>query len=66
MENLGLPVAGTLTEKLTAINAKSIEVGKRDGASTTAPKIGASEGVKNDFVDESASHNQMANSLIGK
>jgi protease-4 len=66
MENLGLPVAGTLTEKLTAINAKSIEVGKQDGASTTAPKIGASEGVKNDFVDESASHNQMANSLIGK
>jgi protease-4 len=41
MENLGLQVAGTLTEKLTAINAKSIEVGKQDGASTTAPKIGA-------------------------
>ena len=41
MENLGLPVAGTLTEKLTAINAKSIEVGKQDGASTTTPKIGA-------------------------
>jgi protease-4 len=40
MENLGLPVAGTLTEKLTAIDAKSIEVGKRDGANTTAPKIG--------------------------
>ena len=66
MENLGLPVAGTLTEKLTAINAKSIEVGKQDGASTTAPKIGASEGVKNDFVDESATHNQIANQLIGK
>jgi protease-4 len=41
MENLGLQVAGTLTEKLTAINAKSIEVGKQDGASTTTPKIGA-------------------------
>ena len=40
MENLGLPVAGTLTEKLAAIDAKSIEVGKRDGANSTAPKIG--------------------------
>lgn len=40
MENLGLPVAGTLTEKLTAIDAKSVEVGKRDGANSTAPKIG--------------------------
>ena len=40
MENLGLPVAGTLTEKLAAIDAKSIEVGKRDGANPTAPKIG--------------------------
>lgn len=40
MENLGLPVAGTLTEKLAAIDAKSIEVGKKDGAAPTAPKIG--------------------------
>lgn len=40
MENLGLQVAGTLTEKLTAIDAKSIEVGKADGANPTAPKIG--------------------------
>ena len=40
MENLGLPVAGTLTEKLAAIDAKSIEVGKKDGANSTALKIG--------------------------
>lgn len=40
MENLGLPVAGTLTEKLAAIDAKSIEVGKADGAAPTNPKIG--------------------------
>lgn len=40
MTNLGLPVAGSLTEKLAAIDAKSIEVGKKDGATATAPKIG--------------------------
>ena len=40
MENLGLPVTGTLTEKLAAIDTKSIEVGKKDGANSTAPKIG--------------------------
>jgi protease IV len=64
MENLGLPVAGTLTEKLAAIDAKSIEVGKRDGANSTAPIIGVSAGVKNDFVDETAPHNQIANQLM--
>lgn len=40
MDNLGLPVAGTITEKLATINAKSVEVGKADGAKPTAPKIG--------------------------
>lgn len=40
MTNLGLPIAGTITEKLTAIDAKSIEVGKKDGNTHTAPKIG--------------------------
>lgn len=63
MENLCLPVAGTLAEKLAAIDAKSIEVGKRDGAAPTAPRIGVSAEVKNDFVDPNASHNQIANSL---
>jgi protease-4 len=63
MENLGLPVAGTITEKLTAIDAKSVEVGKADGAKPTAPKIGVTTEVKNDFVDPNASHNQIANSL---
>jgi protease-4 len=66
MENLGLPVEGSITEKLATLNTKSVAVGKQDGAAPTAPKIGAKEGVKNDFVDESAPHNQMANSLIGK
>ena len=40
MENLGLQVAGTLTEKLAAIDAKAKEVGSKDGANPTAPKIG--------------------------
>lgn len=40
MTNLGLPVAGSLTEKLAAIDAKSIELGKQNGAATTTPKIG--------------------------
>lgn len=40
MTNLGLPVAGTITEKLAAIDAKSVEVGGKDGANFTAPKIG--------------------------
>jgi protease-4 len=66
MENLGLPVEGSITEKLAALNTKSIAVGKQDGAAPTAPRIGVPEGVKNDFVDESASHNQIANQLIGK
>lgn len=63
MENLGLPVEGSLTEKLAAIDAKATEVGKRDGATATAPRIGASPEVKNDFVDPSASHNQIANQI---
>lgn len=63
MTNLGLPVAGTITEKLAAIDAKSVEVGGRDGAGFTAPKIGVNAEVKNDFVDPNASHNQIANSL---
>ena len=47
MENLGLPVAGTLTEKLAAIDAKSVVLGKKDGAKPTAPKIGV-DGEGND------------------
>lgn len=66
MENLGLPVEGSITEKLAALNTKSVVLGKQDGAAPTTPKFGVQEGVKNDFVDESASHNQIANQLIGK
>jgi protease-4 len=66
MENLGLPVEGSITEKLATLNTKSIAVGKQDGAAPTTPRIGVSEGAKNDFVDESASHNKIANQLIGK
>ena len=40
MANLGLPVEGTITQKLAAIDAKSKELGAKDGASATTPKIG--------------------------
>ena len=40
MANLGLPVEGTITQKLASIDAKSKELGAKDGASATAPKIG--------------------------
>lgn len=40
MENLGLPVQGTITEKLAAIDAKATLVGGADGAKPTTPKIG--------------------------
>lgn len=63
MTNLGLPVQGTITEKLAAIDAKATVIGKQDGANPTTTKIGASQEVKNDFVDPNASHNQIANLL---
>ncbi|MCD8519167.1 MAG: hypothetical protein LRY32_06680, partial [Flavobacterium sp.] len=64
MTNLGLPVQGTITEKLAAIDAKATVIGQQDGANPTTTKIGASKEVKNDFVDESAPHNQIANQLM--
>lgn len=63
MTNLGLPVQGTITEKLAAIDAKATVIGQQDGGKPTTTKIGASQEVKNDFVDPNASHNQIANSL---
>jgi hypothetical protein len=51
MENLGLPVVGSITEKLAALNTKSVAVGKQDGASTTAPKIGVSNETDNNTAE---------------
>lgn len=51
MENLGLPVEGSITEKLAALNTKSVAVGKQDGASTTAPKIGAKNETNNNTAE---------------
>jgi len=39
MTNLGLPVQGTITEKLAAIDAKATVIGKQDGANSTNPKV---------------------------
>jgi protease-4 len=44
MENLGLPVEGSITEKLAALNTKSVVLGKQDGAAPTTPKFGVQEG----------------------
>lgn len=51
MGNLGLPVAGTLTEKLAAIDAKAKEVGAKDGAKHTTPRIGANGEGNNTTAD---------------
>ena len=51
MENLGLPVEGSITEKLAALNTKSIAVGKQDGAAPTAPKLGAKNETENTTAD---------------
>lgn len=39
MTNLGLPVQGTITEKLAAIDAKATVIGKQDGGKPTNPKV---------------------------
>jgi protease-4 len=61
----GLPVAGTLTEKLTALNTYATEQGAKDGAAHTKPVVDAAAdtGKSFDFVDAEASHNQIANSI---
>lgn len=41
MTNLGLPVQGTITEKLAAIDAKATVIGKLDGGKPTNPKVDA-------------------------
>jgi len=63
LTSAGLDVKGTLTEKTAALTAKVEEMGKADGASHTNPKVDATILPKNDFVDSSASHNQIANSI---
>lgn len=40
MANLGLPVQGTITEKLAAIDAKATVIGQQDGANPSAPRLG--------------------------
>ena len=39
MTNAGLPITGTLAEKTIALNAKVAEMGSKDGAQSTNPKI---------------------------
>lgn len=46
LESAGLPVTGSLTEKLAAVNGKAEVFGKSDGASHSNPKVGANEDVE--------------------
>jgi protease IV len=64
LANAGLPVTGTLEEKLTAINGKAEAFGKSDGSTHTKLKVDASGAPKNDFVDAEAGHNKMANEIL--
>lgn len=63
LTSAGLDVTGTLSEKTAALSAKVEEMGKNDGSKPTIIKVGETAAPKNDFVDENASHNQIANSL---
>lgn len=61
----GIPVQGTLKEKISVINAHLLAQGLKDGATGTRVITDVSGSIKNhDFVDASASHNQMANQLF--
>jgi len=63
LTSAGLDVTGTLTEKTNALSARVTEMGKADGAKPTAIKVDTTPQSNNDFVDSSASHNQIANSI---
>ena len=52
MTNLGLSVEGSITEKIDAINAKSVVLGKRDGAGSTTPKFDAKKEEGTNSMDD--------------
>lgn len=67
MTNLGLPIAGTITEKLTAIDAKSIEVGKKDGGTHTTIRVDATQPKESpSYVDVDAEHNVLIQSVLNQ
>ncbi|UOX32408.1 S49 family peptidase [Flavobacterium sediminilitoris] len=63
LTNLGMEVKGTITEKLTALNTKTQVLGKGDGANHTNVKADGNATPTLDYVDATASHNQIANSI---
>lgn len=65
LEEAGLETAGTLTEKLTALNGKVTEMAKKDGANPTKTKIDVEEPTKGSIkLDPNASHNQLADQIL--
>lgn len=65
LTSAGLPVEGTLTEKLAALNTYTAAKGAEDGAKHTTPKTDANADTTGsyEFVDSGAAHNQIANSI---
>lgn len=63
LTNAGLPVDGTITEKLGALQTYASLKGALDGAPPTILKKDSSADANTNFVDVTAAHNQIANSL---
>ena len=64
LEEAGLEVEGSFTEKLTALNAKVAVMAKKDGAQISKTKIDttATE-AENVILDATASHNKLADQI---
>ena len=60
----GLSTDGTMTEKLTVLQNKAVEYGKKDGSNPTTPKIDANQTNKYDFIDMEAEHNKLTASIL--
>jgi protease-4 len=64
LNSMGVTPTGTLSEKMTALNAKSVELANRKpAAAPTATTVNTQE--KEDFaIDAEADHNKIANQLF--
>lgn len=62
----GLPVEGTLTEKIAALDSKVVEMAGKPGANPTNPPISTDEGKGSFEIDLSAEHNKLANEIFKK
>ena len=64
LTDAGLPVAGTLPEKLTSLSSHFAVLNKNDGATHTTTRTDGKPGAgAKTYLDKSAAHNQLANEL---